>query len=75
MTRIRQLRAQVGLRGLTQYDLASRLCMSRDRLIRIERGYTVPTRAEAKAIAKALGCAVVALGIPSFSGSKVQISA
>lgn len=63
MTRIRQLRALVGLRGISQQSLAAKLGMGRDRLLRIENGVTQPTADEADALASILKCAVPDLGI------------
>ena len=62
LTRIRQLRALASLDGWTQEDLARATGIARDRVLRIERGYAVPTVLEARRIAKALGVTVDALG-------------
>ena len=63
MTKIRQLRALVGLRGMTQQELAQHLGIGRDRLLRIEHGYARPTPEEARQLAAALKCKVSDLGL------------
>jgi transcriptional regulator with XRE-family HTH domain len=60
---IKYLRAKIGLRGTTQELLSAELGWTRDKLLRTEKGYRKPTRAEAKALAKALGCTVEDLGV------------
>lgn len=53
--RLRVLRAD---RRISQMDLALEVGMGRDRLWRIENGYTEPTEDEMVAIANALGAQV-----------------
>jgi transcriptional regulator with XRE-family HTH domain len=62
-TNIKRLRALYGADGINQELLAKRAGLTRDRLLRIEKGYATPNAAEQRAIAKALRCTIAELGI------------
>jgi transcriptional regulator with XRE-family HTH domain len=53
---IAQLVAKRKLLGLTQDDLAKKLEISRNSVVRMENGYWSPTRDKLENWAKALGC-------------------
>jgi transcriptional regulator with XRE-family HTH domain len=62
-THIKRLRACYGHAGINQELLAAKLGWSRDKLLRVEKGYRAPSPADAAALAKALKCAVADLGV------------